>query len=89
MKFLHDCQGVPIIGPPRGLLLAMPGNNLGEIAGHVVKPPVNAGSTLFAAEMVLGKVRRICWEIVGVLRVGMGLLPVLCTSKLSKSIILQ
>jgi hypothetical protein len=34
-------------------------------------PAENAGSTLFAAEMVLGEGRIIFWEIAGVLRVGM------------------
>jgi hypothetical protein len=76
MKFLHDGQDVPIIRPPGAMLPAMPENNPGAIAGHVVKPAENAGSTQFAAEMVLGEGRIICWEIAGVLRVGMGLLPV-------------
>jgi len=71
MKFLHDSQDVPIIRPPHALMRAMPGYNRGANAGHVVKPAENAGSTLFAAEMVLGEGRRIFWEIAGVLRVGM------------------
>jgi hypothetical protein len=44
------------------MLRAMPGNNQGAIAGHAVKPAENAGSTLFAAEMVLGEGRRIFGE---------------------------
>jgi hypothetical protein len=75
MKFLHDGQDVPIIRPPRAMLRAVPGHNPRAIAGHVVKPAENAGSTQFAAEMVLGERRRICWEIAGVLRVGMGCYP--------------
>jgi len=55
MKFLHDSQDVPIIRPPCAVLLAMPGSNRGVTAGYVVKPAENAGSTLFAAEMVLGE----------------------------------
>jgi len=55
MKFLHDSQDVPIISPPHAMMRAMPGYNRGARAGHVVKPAENAGSTLFAAEMVLGE----------------------------------
>ncbi|MDR3580971.1 MAG: hypothetical protein P4L44_13505 [Oryzomonas sp.] len=57
-----------IIGPPHAKLQAMPECDQGIIAGYVVKPAENAGSTLFAAEMVLGEGRRIFREIDGVLR---------------------
>jgi hypothetical protein len=55
MKFLHDSRDVQIIRPPHAMLQVVPGYIQGVIAGYVVKPDENAGSMLFAVEMVPGE----------------------------------